>query len=265
MDENTDIQYSWFTKKFSALAGLDLAHYKCQQMKRRIKSYMQAKGASGFADFLKMLENNPVTVVDFKNFLTINVSYFFRDTDKWDEMSNNHVPALLSRKNTLAVWSAGCSIGCEPYTFAIMFEEMRKKHPLLKYSIFATDVDLEAVAAAKAGMYAGDALKSVRPELIRKYFTADPGGKHKINGSIANNIKFSLLDLHKGRFEGKYDIIACRNVVIYFEENIKYELYGKFHSALNPGGILFLGGSEIIFKSEELGFKNISMCFYQKV
>ncbi len=121
------------------------------------------------------------------------------------------------------------------------------------------------MAIAKAGKYSGDSLKSVRPELLRRHFTAEPGEKHKINGNIENNIRFALLDLHKGKFEGKYDIIACRNVVIYFEENIKYELYRKFHSALNPGGILFLGGSEIIFKSEDIGFKNISMCFYRKV
>lgn len=264
MDENTDIQYSWFTKKFSVLAGLNLAHYKCQQMKRRIKSYMQTRGAVGYVDFFKLLENNPATLVDFKNFLTINVSYFFRDADKWDELRDEHIYALCGQKKTISVWSAGCSIGCEPYTFAITFEEMKKKFPLLKYSIFATDIDLEAIAVAKAGVYSGDALKSVRPELIDRYFTAEPGGKHKITWKIANNIKFAMLDLHKEKFDGKYDVIACRNVVIYFEEKVKYELYGKFHSALNPGGILFLGGSEIIFQSEALGFKNVSMCFYRK-
>ena len=264
MQDDADIQYSWFTKKFSALAGLDLSHYKGQQMKRRIKSYMQAKGTDGYLDFIKLLEKNPVVVIDFKNFLTINVSYFFRDADKWDELRNKYIPQLYAQKKNMSVWSAGCSIGCEPYSFSIMFDEMRPKFPLLQCQIFATDIDHAAMEQAKSGCYPQEQLKSLRPEIISKYFTMEPGKKYRVSGKILQNVKFATLNLHKDRFDGRFDIIACRNVVIYFEEKVKLELYKKFHSALHPGGVLFLGGSEIIFQSEALGFKNLSMCFYQK-
>jgi chemotaxis protein methyltransferase CheR len=260
-----DLLYSWFKKKFFELSGIDLNSYKDNQTKRRIYSYLQNKEIKNLVEFYKNLKIDKNLLEDFKNFLTINVSYFFRDIEKWKELKNKYLPEILNNNKNIKIWSAGASIGCEPYTVAILLEEYKKINNL-NYSILATDIDVSALNKAKIGIYNTETLKYVEEDILKNYFIKEQNGDFKIVERIKKNIKFKIHDLNSDEFpENFFDIIICRNVVIYFDEEAKLKLYKRFHSVLKDGGILFIGASEIIFKNIELGFKNLSAGFYKKI
>lgn len=264
--ELPDLQYNWFKQSFHKLSGIDLNGYRDAQMKRRIKSFLISMGVGNFTELYKVLENDKKILENFKIYLTINVSYFFRDTEKWDEFRNKYLPLLLEKNKMLKIWSAGCSIGCEPYTLSILLEEYNKKC-IFNYSILASDIDVQAVNLAKAGVYNAETLKYLKGSFVlQEYFAKEESGNFKINDKARKNITFQINNLLSGDLtKANFDFILCRNVVIYFDESAKAKLYKKFYNALNNKGILFTGGSEIIFNCETLGFKNLAMCFYQKV
>lgn len=263
MQDFTDLQYAWFKKKFLEFAGIQLDSYKDSQMKRRISAFMDNKGAKNYVEFFKRLETDKKAAEDFKNFLTINVSSFFRDAQKWEELQTSLLPEILHAHKILKIWSAGCSIGCEPYTMAILCEELKRLIPF-EYTIYATDLDEDALKQAKTGTYAEDMVREVPDDCLKNYFTKEDGKKFKVKDMLKKNIHFQTLDLLKGDFKANFHLIACRNVVIYFDDAAKQKLYKRFYDALLKNGILFTGGSEIIFQCETIGFKNISMSFYRK-
>lgn len=264
MKETQDLQFLWFKKKFYELSGLNLSGYKDSQTKRRILSYIQHKGLNNYVEFYRTLEKDKDLLIEFSNFLTINVSYFYRDVERWDELKDRYLPQLLRHNKTLKIWSAGCSNGCEPYTIVFVLEEY-KSDAFFTYSILATDIDSDALKQARDGVYIPEYLKYLNKRLIKEYFTAENGTNFKIKESVKKQIRFEAGNLQKAHYRDNFDLIICRNVVIYFEEDEKTKLYYKFHQALNHGGILFVGGTEVLFQSEEVGFKNLSTGFYQKL
>ncbi len=262
MDQQ-DLQYAWFKRKFHEFSGIQLESYKDSQMRRRIAAFMTSKGAKNYVEFLKKLTADEKAAEDFRNFLTINVSSFFRDAAKWSELEAALLPDMLKTHKALKLWSAGCSIGCEPYTMAILCEELKRVLPF-GYTIYATDIDDGALKKAKEGCYAADMVREVPERSLKAYFINEDDKKFKVKDTVKKNVHFQSLDLLEGDFKVNFHLIACRNVVIYFDESAKQKLYGRFCGALVKGGILFTGGSEIIFQCEQLGLKNISMSFYRK-
>lgn len=257
-----NLQFSWFKKKFVDLTHINLNAYKDNQMTRRINFYLQAKGMKNFAEFYKKLEIDNQLLEDFKNFLTINVSSFFRDSDKWDTMKKTIIPELFEGKNSCKAWSAGCSIGCELYSLAILLEEV-KKEKAVRYSILASDIEQDVLEKAANGVYVPEHTKNVSKEILDEYFEKE-GQFLKVKDFLKKHIKFQHHDLLSQPFDSSYDLILCRNVVIYFEEEAKAKLYRNFHQALRNGGVLFLGASEVIFNCEAIGFNSLSMSFYLK-
>lgn len=265
MKELHDLQFAWFKKKFYELSGLNLSGYKDEQTKRRITSYIQNKGMQNFVEFYRFLEKDKSLVDEFSNFLAINVSYFFRDAERWDELKNRYLPQVLHDKKTLRIWSAGCSNGCEPYTVAIVLEEYKQQNDaVFTYSIRATDIDSEALKQAREGLYVPESVKYLKENMRKKYFTTADGNISKINDSVKKHIRFETGNLQEYNCRGAFDFIICRNVVIYFEEDEKMKLYHRFHESLEKGGILFVGGTEVIFQPAAIGLKSLSAGFYQK-
>ncbi|MGH2633218.1 MAG: CheR family methyltransferase, partial [Tepidiformaceae bacterium] len=159
-------------------------------------------------------------------------------------------------------WSAGCSIGCEPYTLAIILDELDSSS---RHSILATDVDLPILARARAGTgYQSHEVQAVPPELLKKYLVPTPGGTFDVNPVLKRRITFRRHDLLTDRYPSGLDVIVCRNVVIYFNEEAKRHLYAGFANALRPGGLLFLGGSEMIMRSHDFGFRIAGTSIYEK-
>jgi chemotaxis protein methyltransferase CheR len=161
----------------------------------------------------------------------------------------------------LKLWSAGCSIGAEPYTLAIMMNEAT---PSQKYSLLATDLDRGALHKARSrGPYLESDIRNLDAALLQKYFT--PAAPFYVKESLQKSICFKEQDLLADPFERSFDLIVCRNVVIYFTTEAKEVLYAKFADALRPGGVLFLGGTELISGPTKFGLQNFGISFYKKV
>lgn len=160
----------------------------------------------------------------------------------------------------MKLWSAGCSTGAEAYTLAILMDEAA---PNQKYSILASDLDRGALLKAKArGPYSPEDIRNLTPAQRQKYVS--PIAPHFANEKLQRNIRFQEQNLLEEPFENNFDLIVCRNVVIYFTTESKDVLYEKFCKALKPGGVLFVGGTEIISGSSKFGFENFGISFYRK-
>lgn len=252
--------YEYFKAKILKLTGFDLNSYKEQQIRRRLSTLMQSLGVNSFAEYYHFLEKNPQHLDAFFQRVTINVSEFFRNPERFQELSQVHLPALLERNPTPRIWSAGASTGEEPYTMAMILLELV---PRYQGKILATDLDQEALDFAAAGVYPPARLRHLPPGYREKYFFPE-GENFRVKDRVKDLVTLQRHDLLQDPFPGTFDLILCRNVVIYFTEKAKERLYKRFYEALNPGGILFTGATEQIFNSRELGFINLSPFFYQR-
>lgn len=252
--------YEDFIKAFYPKSGLDLKFYKQNQMQRRILSFMNSHGHPTFPRFLKALDTDPTLYDAFFKHLTINVSQFFRDANRWKTLKETIIPLLLQSKNPLRLWSAGCSSGQEAYSLAIT---LMNYFPTVKFNVLGTDIDVNVLKQAKEGHYKQNDFASTPPELLQKYFTLSDKG-YQIKEQVKQQVTFQHQNLLTDRFQSNCDFIACRNVVIYFTDEAKELLYKKFTDALRPKGILFTGSTEHLFGMNHLGLKPISSFFYQK-
>ena len=256
-----DRDWELFKDKLNKKTGIDLQLYKEQQMRRRINNLIQKTPFKSYTTFFNDVVKDKQRFADFIEYLTINVSEFFRNPDKFDQVENDVIPYLLKRNDSLNIWSAGCSIGAEPYTLSIIMKELT---PGKRHRILATDLDIEILGKAKKGIYTADEIKAMRPDRKAKYFTKTPEGKFMIKPEIKMPVDFKRHNLLKDRFENNFDLILCRNVVIYFTEEAKAQLYANFFKALKPGGILFVGGTESILNARQIGYVTYKPFFYQR-
>jgi chemotaxis protein methyltransferase CheR len=190
------------------------------------------------------------------------VSEFFRDADRFRYLEQHVLPELLAARPSLRIWSAGCSIGAEPYLVAILLKELA---PRGAHRIVATDADRTVLARARRGDGYGPAdLRQVTPERLARYFTpAADGQTHAVRPELKPLIEFREHNLLGAAPGDGHDLILCRNVVIYFTDEAKAVLYQRFVDALRPGGALFVGGTEIVRGAEQLGLA-AGASFYRK-
>lgn len=251
-------EWDQFYAKFKAKSGLDLHLYKATQLQRRIVSMMEQRGAKSLEEFWAGLLAEKDGVVWFQDRLAINVSELFRNPEKYAEMESTILPNLLKQNKSLKIWSAGCSYGAEAHSIAaILCEKFPGNH-----RIIGTDIDQAALTQARAGEFSDADMKAV-PKQYQKYFGRAAKGI-VATPQLKKYLQFKTGNLLADRFESSFDLICCRNVVIYFTESAKSELYAKFLAALRPGGVLFVGSTERIFESEKLGYTQALPFFYQK-
>lgn len=262
-----DREYAYIKHKVLSLTNVDLDGYKSPQMQRRLRTFLLRSGHPNWPAFFRAIQDDPQKIDQLKNYLTINVTAFFRDPDKYRRLQEIVLPALLRGHPKLNVWSAGCSHGHEPYSLAILLAEATS--PYRPHYILATDIDHSALDKAQAGgPYSSEELEHVSSPLIARYFEQRPGG-YWVSKRLQRKITFSYHDMLAAPFilppggEG-YDLIVCRNVVIYFTVEVKNQLYRRFHDALRPGGVLFVGGTEIIPRASDIGFEIMEMSFYRR-
>jgi chemotaxis protein methyltransferase CheR len=257
-----DWEYQYIKRQTLSLTGVDLNCYKAPQMKRRLKVYLTRSGYPNWPRFFRAIQANATALNQFKDYLTINVSAFFRDPEKYRYLQESVLPELLHSRTGLRIWSAGCSRGQEAYTLAMMLtetEEIEHRHQIL-----ATDMDSSALAYARAGgPYLADDLAYIAPALRQRYFSVEDDG-YWVSKELRYKINFRLHNLLADPFTGGFDLIVCRNVVIYFEPAAKDELYRRFYNALRPGGVLFVGGTEIVSRAADIGFEMIGISFYRR-
>jgi chemotaxis protein methyltransferase CheR len=272
--------YARFKQCVHQKSGIDLNLYKPQQMYRRLHGMLDRAGVTSFADYFALMERNPQEYATFLDRMTINVSELFRNPEKWEELRTRLLPGLASSggqsgpghgSKGFKVWSAGCSYGAEPYTLAILLDQM---FPAMTHTIHATDLDRTILAKAREGRFTLADVKNVAPELLSRYFSRlsssaanlppDLDACFQVYANIRSRVTFQAHNLLADRFDTGYDLICCRNVVIYFTDDAKERLYARFRQALKPGGVLFVGGTERIFNFRELGFETSLPFFYQR-
>ena len=251
--------YSFFVDKWKKITGVDLALYKEAQMKRRLTSLYEKKGYGDFREFALALEKNEALLQETLDRMTINVSEFYRNYKRWEVLEKTILP-LLKPAKTLKVWSAACSTGEEPYTLSMI---LSRQKGLTDYQIIATDIDDKVLQKAKEGVYQERSLQEVPKEMKELYFTQD-GNRFKVKDEIRKNIRFQKHNLLADPYEKDFDIIVCRNVLIYFTEEAKEKIYHKFSGSLKNKGVLFVGSTEQIFNPEKYGFQSTDTFFYQK-
>ncbi|GFN37126.1 CheR family methyltransferase [Tepidimicrobium xylanilyticum] len=255
-------RYEKFKENINNLININLNYYKEKQMKRRITSLMNRNGFDDFEEYFKGLKSDKKLLEQFINYLTINVSEFYRNPSQWKVLEMDILPNLISNKNKpLKVWSSACSTGEEPYSLVML---MNKFYDLMDINILATDIDEEALSKAKIGIYSEKALVNLPSNMQSSYFDK-VGNSYRIKDEVKKCVEFKKIDLLKDPFPNNVDLILCRNVMIYFTDEAKEILYEKFHRSLSSKGILFVGSTEQIILPERYNFRTVKTFFYTKI
>lgn len=253
--------YESFIGNIKRKTGIDLSLYKEAQMKRRLTSLYEKRGYRNFVDYYDAIHTSKELLEEFLDRMTINVSEFYRNAKRWEVLEEKIFPKLLQQNRRLKIWSAACSTGEEPYSLAMA---LSSHIPMREIAVLATDIDKGVIDRAKVGLYPERSLKEVPPHIKSKYFVQE-GQVYQVSDEVKRTVTFRQHNLLEDRYDTNYDLIVCRNVMIYFTEEAKHQIYTNFSQALRPGGILFVGSTEQIFNPERYGFESEDTFFYRKV
>ncbi len=254
-------EFIYVKKKVRELTQFDLDHYGHNQMLRRLDGYISRYKVDNVFQFCRMLESDKNELQKLEKFLTINVSEFFRDLIQFKIFQEKILPEMLKNNLGLNIWSAGCSNGAEAYSVAILLNRLS---PYREHRILATDIDKKILShAIDGGPYEPEEIRNVPKALLEKYFVNDDGNFWVID-RIREKVTFRLHDLTRDPFEDNFDLIICRNVVIYFSEETKKAIRKKFLDAIKENGIFFIGATETMLDTRNAGFQRLSACFYRK-
>lgn len=237
--------------------GLDLNQYKENYLKRRLAVRMRSLQMNSYEEYLKYLLSKDEEYNLLLDKLTINVTQFFRDPEAFEEIEKNILPDIIRNNSRLKIWSAGCSTGEEAYSIAIMLEEISENLGILnyKYDIIGTDIDKNALYRAKSGYYEGRTLDNLSNERKKKYF--DFNGKHYIiKENIKKKVEFLKFNLMEPFKPDYFNMIFCRNVIIYFTRELQNKVIGYFYDSLKKNGIFVMGKTETML----ISFKNKFEC-----
>ena len=247
--------------------GINLSDHKQNMVYGRLARRLRALGLDNFDDYCEIIENpNTTEFVEFTNSITTNLTSFFREKHHFDCLKNTVIPALMEKNRIskrIRIWSAGCSTGEEPYSIALVLASFASLRDW-DVKVLATDLDSNVVAKAKAGVYPGERIASV-PDDYLKSFKKD---KHeefvKVKDNVCRLITFKQLNLlHEWPMKGPFDLIFCRNVVIYFDVPTQKKLFARYANILTSKGHLFIGHSENLNKVNDQ-FNNLGRTMYQK-
>jgi chemotaxis protein methyltransferase CheR len=240
------------TRKISLERGFGCASYKEKCLRRRIAVRMRARGVHTYDDYARILDDDAAEYDRLLDALTINVTKLFRNWDAYAAISAAVVPALWHRETPrLRVWSAGCSSGDEPYSLAILFHRYASMEGTLaqigRVDVLGTDIDRQCLAAAERGQFGEGDFSDTPDELRSRYFTDT--APFTVAESIRSMVRFERRDLLSSPppvERGAFDLIVCRNVLIYFDRDTQERLFDTFHAALAPEGFLVLGKVETL-------------------
>ncbi|MBP8098696.1 MAG: PAS domain-containing protein, partial [Arenimonas sp.] len=234
-----------------AKTGHDFSLYKKSTLNRRIERRTGIHKLAGIADYAIFLQSNPQEVDLLFKELLIGVTQFFRDPAAWDWLQENVLPAMIRANppgNVLRAWVAGCSSGEEAYSLAIAFREAIdriKPKERVELQIFATDIDPDAVARARNGLYPASIAGDVSAERLVRFFSED-AGRYRVSQEVRQMVVFAPHNVTMDPPFTRLDILTCRNLLIYLGPALQKKLLPLFHYSLKPGGILFLGSAESI-------------------
>ncbi len=269
--ELSDKQFDIFREVVNNEAGISLNSSKKALVHSRISKRLRKLKIDSFEGYYKyLLDNHDSEMVNFLNVLTTNKTNFFRENRHFEFIADTVLPEFKKNgQDSIRVWSAGCSSGEEPYSIAITFLNFFNKnnyHP--DFKILATDIDTIMLEKAKKGIYKNDSLEDIDSATRNKYFLKGSGADKddiKVKNVLKDIISYRRLNLMDNDYpmKKKFDIIFCRNVIIYFDNIMKYKIFHKFSTYLDDDGVLFLGHSENILSLTD-EFKLIGNTIYMK-
>ena len=246
----SDSEFDYFTKLVSQNYGIDLSQ-KRHLIEARLASELKTYGLQSFTQYIDMLKADKTSriIESVINKLSTNYSFFSRETDHFDYLAKTVLPEMeRSNKKTLKIWSAGCSTGQEPYNIAMAIDSaLGFKKSLWSIAITATDVSTDALSVASKGVYPESSLEVMPAAWKSNYMTKLPDGNFQVATNIKNMVsfkKFNLMDPFP--YSNYYDVIFCRNVMIYFKPQTAQQIVKKFYQANTPGGYFFISHSETI-------------------
>jgi chemotaxis protein methyltransferase CheR len=243
--------YVDFCEGLRQICGLDLSHYKRPQMERRLRSFFATKGITRLTDCLESLQRDHVELDALLDRVTINVSQLWRHPEQWRTLERDVLPTL-GANGTMRAWSAGCSYGAEAFTLAAVCHRVLAGTTV---SILGTDIDARMVARAQKAVFSEADARDMPPAELQRGFERVPEG-WRAKPELRRMARFECGDLLRIRpRRASFDLVMCRNTVIYFSEPIRDELHGRLAEALRPGGYLVVGATERIIRPADLGLQ----------
>ncbi len=253
--------YLSFCSSLRELCGIDLTQYKRPQMERRLRSFFERKGISRLTDSIAELRSDPAQLDALLDRITINVSQLWRNPEQWRLLESTVLPELTGEHRELRAWSAGCSYGAEAYTLAAV---CHLGHQRTRVSILGTDIDKRMVARAQSATFSEDDARSAPTEQLNAAFEHVDGG-WRARRALREMTRFEVGDLLKvAPRPGAYDLILCRNTVIYFSEPIRDALHARLANGLRKGGYLIVGSTERVADAPALGLTMRHPFVYRK-
>jgi chemotaxis protein methyltransferase CheR len=253
MEEILDPELRSLIVKVRDHTGIDLGQYKDSYITRRLSTRMKTLGAPSYRKYSAMLDSSPGEYEKVVDAFTINVSEFFRDKDAYKAIKEKVLPALIADKKStgrrgLRIWSAGCACGEEVYSISMLLNDLLgDEYGHFTLRLYATDIDEACMQRARDGFYDPASLKNVDKKYLSRFTHTTPDGRIAINDDIKRNVTFRRFDLIDGGSFGAYfDVILCRNVMIYFSESQKSKLINSYFNSLNAGGYLIIGKTETL-------------------
>lgn len=271
-DSLTSQHFEAITRILYENAGITMAQRKRRMVENRIAKRVQELALPSFSDYLSFLESkqNKSEIVHLVNALTTNVTHFFREEHHFQHLSAQVGHLLQNRATKIRIWSAGCSIGAEPYSAAItLLETMKKYKQRSNIRILATDIDTMALARARKGDFHEKIIKGLPRSHLLSYFNPrqqDNETIYTVNKDVRNLVAYNYLNFNTRQWpmSGPFDFIFCRNALIYFKRDKQNEYVSKMSNLLKPGGFLYLGHSEHSVM-EGRDFKICGQTIYQKL
>lgn len=255
-----EMDYESFKKEVYTITTIDLSAYKEKQMKRRIDALISKNNFVGYRDYVNAIKTNKDLLNEFINYLTINVSEFYRNPEQWEVLEKDVLPMLFAKGKNLKIWSSACSTGDEPYTLVMVLNNFLQINNI---KIIATDIDKGAIEKATIGMYSSKSVENLPKKYLDKHFTK-VGDFYSIKDEVKRCVEFKQLNLLRDSYPCDCELIICRNVLIYFTEEAKAEIYKNFNNALKNEGVLFVGSTEQIIQPSRFNFKSLKTFFYMK-
>lgn len=263
----TDSEFLEFVDYMHKNYGIDLTK-KRQLIEGRLSNMIERKGMKSFGQYMTSIKrNNREEIITLINKLTTNYTYFYREENHFKYLKEVILPYEEKNNTTkvINIWSAGCSSGEEPYTIAMIINNyFALKKSKWKIQILATDISENVLSKAREGIYSEESLSKMPPSFVKRYFLKTKDSKYEVIPEIKECVTFKAFNLMEPiRERNKYDVIFCRNVMIYFNINTKINLVNKFYEAVKIGGHLMIGHAETI-QRDQSKFKYICPATYKK-
>ena len=246
--EGDEVAFRRLTRRITERAGVPLDAYKDRCLRRRIAVRMRACGVHSFDAYRQLLDREAGEVDRLLDALTINVTRFYRNPETWARLAADYLPPLLAaRRGVVRAWSAGCASGEEPYTLAMLLADLAPRGAdLARCVIDASDLDRASLERARAGVYPPQAFLETPPALVERH-TRPADGQRVVIERVRRLVRFHRHDLIEDAAPAPpYDLVLCRNVVIYFDRATQERLFLRFADSLVPGGLLVLGKVETL-------------------